>query len=116
VIVRNRSWPAVSQICSFTHLLSSSTFLILKSMPMVVMKLEVNESSAKRRSRQLFPTPARHGDRGRISSARTDRSIAKRAPARRGGHAVQALRRPARRRDTQVWTKTHTPQPHRYRL
>ena len=26
--------------------------------PMVVMKLEVKESSEKRRSRQLFPTPA----------------------------------------------------------
>lgn len=57
VIVRNRSWPAVSHICSLTHLLSISTFFILKSIPMVVMKLEVKESSAKRSSRQLFPTP-----------------------------------------------------------
>ena len=28
-----------------------------KGYPMVVMKLEVNESSEKRNSRQLFPTP-----------------------------------------------------------
>lgn len=32
VIVRNRSWPAVSQICSFIRLPSSSMVLILKSM------------------------------------------------------------------------------------
>jgi len=31
VIVRKRSWPAVSQICSLIHLLSSRIFLILKS-------------------------------------------------------------------------------------
>lgn len=31
VMVRNRSWPAVSQICSLIHLLSSRIFLILKS-------------------------------------------------------------------------------------
>lgn len=31
VMVRKRSWPAVSHICSFTHLLSRKTFLILKS-------------------------------------------------------------------------------------
>jgi hypothetical protein len=31
VMVRNRSCPAVSQICSFTHLLSKKIFLILKS-------------------------------------------------------------------------------------
>ena len=39
VIVRNRSWPAVSQICSFTFSPSTSTVLILKSTPIVVMKL-----------------------------------------------------------------------------
>ncbi len=89
VMVRKRSCPAVSQICSFTHLFSSRIFFILKSMlrtgraqrhappqgckvrrtarrapprrahPIVVMKLDVNESSLKRSSRQLFPTPAR---------------------------------------------------------
>ena len=32
VMVRNRSCPAVSHICSFTHLFSSNTFFILKSM------------------------------------------------------------------------------------
>lgn len=32
VIVRKRSCPAVSQICSLTHFPSISTFLILKSM------------------------------------------------------------------------------------
>ena len=87
-MVRKRSCPAVSQICSFTHLFSSRIFFILKSMlragraqrhappqgckvrctarralprrahPIVVMKLDVNESSLKRSSRQLFPTPA----------------------------------------------------------
>lgn len=31
VMVRKRSCPAVSQICSFTHLLSNKIFLILKS-------------------------------------------------------------------------------------
>lgn len=31
VIVRKRSCPAVSQICSLTHFPSISTFLILKS-------------------------------------------------------------------------------------
>ncbi len=86
VMVRNRSCPAVSHICSLIHLLSSRIFFILKSMlrnshthsgldspvelqlslvrrmqrthPIVVMKLDVNESSEKRRSRQLLPTPA----------------------------------------------------------
>ncbi len=37
---------------------SNSIVLILKSIPMVVMKDGVKESSEKRRSRQLFPTPA----------------------------------------------------------
>ena len=32
-MVRNCSWPAVSQICSFTCRPSRSTVLILKSMP-----------------------------------------------------------------------------------
>lgn len=32
VMVLNRSWPAVSHICSFTSLLSTIIFLILKSM------------------------------------------------------------------------------------
>ena len=31
--------------------------ILSKGYPMVVMKLEVNESSEKRSSRQLFPTP-----------------------------------------------------------
>ena len=31
--------------------------MMKKVYPMVVMKLEVNESSEKRNSRQLFPTP-----------------------------------------------------------
>lgn len=35
--VRKRSWPAVSQICSFIVLSSSSIVLILKSTPMVLM-------------------------------------------------------------------------------
>jgi len=41
------------------RLLSSSMVLILKSIPMVVMKLVVKVSSEKRRRRQLFPTPAK---------------------------------------------------------
>lgn len=85
MIVRNRSCPAVSQICSLIRLPSSSMVLILKSIlhdqwkrlvttdpdtnkqygflddmyPIVVMKLVVNEPSEKRKSRQLFPTPER---------------------------------------------------------
>ena len=39
-MVRNCSWPAVSQICSFTRRPSRSTVLILKSMPIVVMNVE----------------------------------------------------------------------------
>ena len=56
-MVRKRSWPAVSQICSFTRLPSSSIVLILKSMPMVVMNDGVNESSLKRSRQQDLPTP-----------------------------------------------------------
>ncbi len=56
-MVRKRSWPAVSQICSLTRLPSSSMVLILKSMPMVVMKDGVNESSLKRSRQQDLPTP-----------------------------------------------------------
>ncbi len=36
---------------------SSSRFLILKSMPMVVMKVGEKESLAYRSSRHVFPTP-----------------------------------------------------------
>lgn len=56
-MVRKRSWPAVSQICSFTRFPSSSMVRILKSMPIVVMKDGVKESSLKRRRQQDFPTP-----------------------------------------------------------
>jgi hypothetical protein len=56
-MVRNRSCPAVSQICSLTRFPSSSMVLILKSMPMVVMKDGVKESSLKRRRQHDFPTP-----------------------------------------------------------
>lgn len=56
-MVRKRSWPAVSQICSLTRLPSSSMVLILKSMPMVVMKEGVNESSLKRSRQHDLPTP-----------------------------------------------------------
>lgn len=56
-MVRNRSWPAVSQICSLTRFPSSSMVLILKSMPMVVMKDGVKESSLKRSRQHDLPTP-----------------------------------------------------------
>lgn len=56
-MVRNLSWPAVSQICSLTRLPSSSIVRILKSMPMVVMKDGVNESSLKRSRQHDLPTP-----------------------------------------------------------
>lgn len=56
-MVRKRSWPAVSQICSLTRLPSSSMVLILKSMPMVVMNDGVKESSLKRNRQQDLPTP-----------------------------------------------------------
>ena len=56
-MVRKRSWPAVSHICSFTRLPSSSIVRILKSMPMVVMNEGVNESSLKRNRQHDLPTP-----------------------------------------------------------
>jgi hypothetical protein len=57
VIVLNRSWPAVSQICNFTLESPQRIDFILKSIPIVVINDEVNESSEYRRSRQDFPTP-----------------------------------------------------------
>ena len=75
VMVLNLSWPAnfqyelddyliryiymlpVSQICNLILLPSNSIVLILKSIPIVVMKEGVNESSENRNRRQLFPTP-----------------------------------------------------------
>ena len=56
-MVRKRSWPAVSQICSLTRLPSSSMVRILKSMPMVVMNDGVNESSLNRSRQHDLPTP-----------------------------------------------------------
>lgn len=56
-MVRKRSWPAVSQICSLTRLPSSSMVRILKSMPIVVMKEGVKESSLKRSRQHDLPTP-----------------------------------------------------------
>lgn len=56
-MVRKRSWPAVSQICSLTRLLSSSMVRILKSMPMVVMNEGVKLSSEKRSRQHDLPTP-----------------------------------------------------------
>lgn len=40
-MVLNRSWPAVSQICSLIHLLSSRIFLILKSILQAVWEGEI---------------------------------------------------------------------------
>jgi len=57
VIVLNRSWPAVSHICSFTLFPSRSIVLILKSIPMVVMKEGVKLSSENRRRQHDLPTP-----------------------------------------------------------
>ena len=57
-MVRKRSCPAVSQICSLIRLPSRSMFLILKSMPIVVMKDFENDWLAYRRRRQVLPTPA----------------------------------------------------------
>lgn len=57
MIVRNRSWPAVSQICSFTLLPSRSMVRILKSMPIVVMNEGVKLSSENRSRQHDFPTP-----------------------------------------------------------
>lgn len=56
-MLRKRSWPAVSHICSLTRLPSSSMVRILKSMPMVVMKEGVKLSSLKRSRQQDLPTP-----------------------------------------------------------
>ena len=56
-MVRKRSWPAVSHICSFTRLPSSSIVRILKSIPMVVIKDGVKESSLKRSRQHDLPTP-----------------------------------------------------------
>lgn len=56
-MVRNRSWPAVSHICNLTRFPSNSIVRILKSMPIVVMKEGVNESSLKRSRQQDLPTP-----------------------------------------------------------
>jgi hypothetical protein len=56
-MVRKRSCPAVSHICSLTRLPSSSIVLILKSMPIVVMKLGVKESSLNRNRQHDLPTP-----------------------------------------------------------
>ena len=56
MIVRNCSWPAVSQIWSLTRFPSRLIVLILKSMPMVVMNVEENVSFAYRRRSDVFPT------------------------------------------------------------
>lgn len=56
-MVRKRSCPAVSQICNFIRFPSNSIVLILKSIPIVVMKLGENESSQNLSNKQLFPTP-----------------------------------------------------------
>lgn len=55
--------PAVSQIWSLMRLPSSSMVRILKSIPMVVMKDGVKESSEKRSNRQDLPTPMRESPR-----------------------------------------------------
>ena len=46
MIVRNCSWPAVSQIWSLTFLPPRCTVLILKSIPIVVMNVEEKVSLA----------------------------------------------------------------------
>jgi hypothetical protein len=56
-MVLKRSWPAVSHICSFTRLPSSSMVRILKSMPIVVMNEGVKESSLNRSRQHDLPTP-----------------------------------------------------------
>ena len=56
-MVRKRSCPAVSQICSLTRLPSSSIVRILKSMPMVVMKEGVKLSSLNLNKQHDLPTP-----------------------------------------------------------
>lgn len=55
--IEGPSIPAVSQICSFTRFPSSSIVLILKSIPIVVMKLGVKLSSLNRSRQHDLPTP-----------------------------------------------------------
>lgn len=57
IVKRRGTVPAVSQIWSLMRLPSSSMVRILKSIPMVVMKDGVKESSEKRSNRQDLPTP-----------------------------------------------------------
>jgi len=57
-MVRKRSCPAVSQICSFTFLPLMSIVLILKSIPIVVMNVGLKVSFAYRNNKQVLPTPA----------------------------------------------------------
>ena len=52
MMVRNRSCPAVSHICSFTHLFSSRIFFILKSMLHAPRTLS-SQSSAPRTTRNI---------------------------------------------------------------
>jgi hypothetical protein len=90
-MVRKRSWPAVSHICSFTRLPSSSMVRILKSMPMVVMKDGVKESSLKRNKQHDLPTPESPIKRsliwaeGQRGPAGTRPAVQRGAAQRRGG-------------------------------
>ena len=54
--MRKRSCPAVSQICSFTHFPSISTFLILKSM------LQADEEREPHQREQRAGASASAGD------------------------------------------------------
>jgi hypothetical protein len=92
VIVRKRSWPAVSQICSFTRLPSSSMVRILKSMPMVVMNDGVNESSLKRSRQHDFPTPESPMRRSLIYCA----LVSDRSTCRKIGGAINSKKTIAR--------------------
>lgn len=56
LLVLNRSYPAVSQICIFTCLPAKSNVLILKSTPIVGKKLSLNIFSEKRSSKLDLPT------------------------------------------------------------
>ena len=56
MIVRNCSWPAVSQIWSLTRFPARSIVLILKSIPIVVMKVDEKVSFAYRNKSDVFPT------------------------------------------------------------
>ena len=56
-MVRKRSCPAVSHIWSFITFPPSSIVLILKSIPIVVIKVGLNESFAYRSNKHVFPTP-----------------------------------------------------------